>query len=97
MPQNLATMAILKGIAMPEPFSLREIADELDLKPETVKYHIYKSGYFKGKGKLVGHTLSFTQEELDEMKKIMRTMPRPGRKSRLPTEIKRPRKTRKSA
>lgn len=58
-------------------FSLKEAAAYLGLKPETVKYHVYQSGYLKGQ--LVGKTLVFTQEELDHFKA---TVPTPGRKKR---------------
>ena len=65
---------------MPEPYSLKEVADELGWHPATVKYHLYKSKYFAGMGKKVGQGLGFTQAELDRMREIARTMPPPGRK-----------------
>ena len=58
-------------------YSLKEAAAYLGLKPETVRYHVYYSGYLKGQK--VGHSLVFTQEELDRFKQ---TVPRPGRKRR---------------
>ena len=81
MLNNLATIPAPKGldVAMPEPYSLREVAEALGFHPQNVKYHIYTSGYFKGKGKLVGRTLSFTQAELDEMKEIKKRIPPPGK------------------
>jgi hypothetical protein len=54
-------------------FSVREAAEYLGLKPETVRYHIYYSGYLKGQK--VGNVLVFTQDELDHFKQ---TVPRPG-------------------
>jgi len=65
---------------MSEPYSLAEVARELDLHPQTVKYHIYTSSYFAGTGKTVGKALVFTQRELNEMREIMKTMPPPGRR-----------------
>jgi hypothetical protein len=63
-------------------YSLKEAAEYLGLKPETVKYHVYQSGYLKGQ--LIGKSLVFTQEELDEFKQ---RVPAPGRKkSKAPDE-----------
>ena len=73
-------MAGPKGTAMPEPYSLKDVAEELGLHPQTVKYHIYDSGYFKGMGKKVGRSLAFTQAELDRMRVLLKSMPPPGRK-----------------
>lgn len=56
-------------------YSLKEAAEYLGLKPVTVKYHVYQSGYLQGQ--LVGNSLVFTQEELDRFRE---TVPRPGRK-----------------
>lgn len=92
MHPNLATIPALKGhqAAMPEPYSLREVADELGIHPQTVKHHIYKTGHFKGKGKLIGRSLTFTQAELDEMKEIKKRIPPPGkpRKEKPPAKKK---------
>ncbi|HLE29521.1 MAG TPA: hypothetical protein VI793_15450 [Anaerolineales bacterium] len=33
---------------MPEPYRLAEVARDLGLHPQTVKDHIYTSGYFAG-------------------------------------------------
>ncbi len=73
---------------MPEPYSLKEIAEELGWHPATVKYHLYESGYFKGMGKLVGRSLTFTEEELQRMKQIKANMPPPGRKRKPPAKQK---------
>lgn len=62
-------------------FSLKEAAEYLGLKPETVRYHVYHSGYLKGQK--VGHSLVFTQDELDRFKQ---SVPRPGRKRRRPPQ-----------
>jgi hypothetical protein len=63
-------------------YSLKEAAVYLGLKPETLKYHVYQSGYLKGQ--LVGKSLVFTEEELDEFKA---RVPVPGRKkSKAPDE-----------
>ena len=66
---------------MPEPYNLAEVARELSLHPQTVKYHIYTTnGYFAGKGKAIGKALASTQKELDKMREIARTMPPSGRR-----------------
>ena len=46
---------------MPEPYRLAEVAREPGPHPQTVKDHIYTSGYFAGKGKPIGRALAFTQ------------------------------------
>lgn len=65
---------------MPEPYSLREVAEELGIHTQTVKYHIYESGHFRGFGKLIGRSLTFTEAELQRMRQLMAAMPPPGRR-----------------
>lgn len=58
-------------------FSVREAAEYLGLKPETIKYHLYTSGYLKGQK--VGNSIVFTQGELDAFSE---NKPKPGPKSK---------------
>ena len=61
---------------MPERlFSTAEAADYLGLKVETVKYHLYQSGYLQA-DVVLGRTLGFYQSTLDRFKV---TVPPPGR------------------
>lgn len=53
---------------MPESrYTVREAAAYLDLKPETIRYHVYQSKRLKGEW-IDSRTLGFTQEELDIFK-----------------------------
>jgi excisionase family DNA binding protein len=56
-------------------YSVIEAAEYVGLKPETIKYHLYTSGYLKGQK--VGNSIVFTQEELDAFKV---SRPKPGPK-----------------
>jgi hypothetical protein len=62
-------------------YSLKQIAKILGRNPQTIKYHLYESGYFKGIGTVVGHALVFTDADLAKLKELMATMPVPGRKA----------------
>jgi excisionase family DNA binding protein len=62
---------------MPEQlYSTAEAAEYLGLKVETVKYHLYQSGYLKA-DVVLGKTLGFYQSTLDAFKE---SVPPPGRK-----------------
>jgi excisionase family DNA binding protein len=54
----------------------KEAAEYLGVDPGTIRYHLYTSKYLKPY-KVIGRTLVFTHDQLDELKK---TMPAPGRK-----------------
>ncbi len=56
-------------------YTLKMAAEVIGLKPETVKYHLYVSGYLKGFGTLVGKTLVFTEAEVNRMREKAATFP----------------------
>lgn len=58
-----------------ELYSTKQAAEYLGVKPETIKYHVYTSGYLKPI-KLGPRTLVFTKAMLDDFK---RTVPEPGK------------------
>jgi len=88
-----ARIAVLEGIAMPV-YSARQVAEIVGKasrsgKPwhvQTLKYHIYDSGYLAGFGTVIGHALAFTDDEIEKMKAIVTTMPLPGRKAAVDVE-----------
>ncbi len=57
-------------------FNLKEAAEYLGLKPETIKYHVYVSGYLKP-DKTLPRNLIFTKATLDAFRE---QVPTPGRK-----------------
>ena len=68
---------------MPEKlYSTAEAAGYLGLKVETVKYHLYQSGYLQA-DIVLGRTLGFYQSTLDAFKE---TVPPPGRKPKADPE-----------
>lgn len=48
-------------------YSTRDAARYLGVKPETIKYHVYESGYLEPV-RLTKRTLLFTREELDKLR-----------------------------
>ncbi|MBZ0310185.1 MAG: helix-turn-helix domain-containing protein [Anaerolineae bacterium] len=46
-------------------FSTKEAADYLGVTERTIKWYVHEAGYLKGQK--VGHSLVFTQEELDAL------------------------------
>ena len=61
---------------MPEKFyTTAEAAEYLGLKPSTIRYHLYESGYLKPDFRF-GRTLGFYQSTLDEFRE---RVPPPGR------------------
>lgn len=62
-----------------ELFSTAEAAAYLGMKLETVKYHVYVVKDLKP-NKLIGKTLVFTQETLDEFMTRKRPVGRPATK-----------------
>jgi len=62
-----------------ELFSTAEAAAYLGVKPETVKYHVYQVKDLVP-DKLVGKTLVFTRETLDEFMTRKRSVGRPATK-----------------
>ena len=68
---------------MPEKlFSTAEAAEYLRLKVETVKYHLYQSGYLEA-DIVLGRTLGFDQSTLDAFKD---RVPPPGRRRKIDPE-----------
>jgi hypothetical protein len=61
----------------PRLFSTEKAAEYLGIKMPLMKYHIHKSKRLKGQK--VGNSLVFTQDELDQFKKIERKPGRPVR------------------
>lgn len=56
-------------------FSLIEAAQACHRHPQSLKWHRYRSGYFKDLGRVVGKSLVFTADEVDEMKRRFDKMP----------------------
>ena len=56
-------------------YSLREAAEYLALKPETLKHHYYKTK--KLEGRCIGRTLIFTRVQLDKFAETPRPVGRP--------------------
>jgi hypothetical protein len=63
---------------MPEVYSLREVAEKLGMAPQTLEHHIYMSGLYAGYGRDIGHSMAFSQRELDEMVAKRPDRPRSG-------------------
>jgi len=65
---------------MDKLFSTKEAAEYLGLHIQTLKHHIYKVGDLRGR--LLGKSLVFTQEELDQFKQVKRP-PGPHKKEKV--------------
>jgi hypothetical protein len=64
-------------MSSPKLYSTREAAQFLGIKEETVKYHVYTSQTLHPDK--IGHTLVFTEEELNRFKQEKRPPHRPKR------------------
>jgi hypothetical protein len=62
-------------------YSLTDAARAVGMTEANFRYHIYKSGYFKGIGQKVGASYVFTDEDLASIRSKMAAMPPPGRKA----------------
>ena len=60
---------------MKQFFSTNEAAEYLDLVPATLRYHIYQAKDLTGQ--ILGNSLLFTREQLDEFKANKRPPGRP--------------------
>ncbi len=60
---------------MKQFFSTNEAAEYLDLAVPTVKYHLYRSKRLNGQ--MIGNSLMFTRDQLDEFKVVRRPVGRP--------------------
>src|SRR3990167_2751116 len=70
-------------------YSLREAAEYLALKPETLKHHYYKTK--KLEGRCIGRTLIFTRVQLDKFAETPRPVGRPKKTAGGPARVQRPR------
>jgi hypothetical protein len=74
-PRKKPTPSPLKPGAI-QLYGVKEAAEYCKLAARTIKYHIYESGELQADA-LIGHSLVFTQETLDEFNARRRPVGRP--------------------